>query len=161
MQLSSNFMSFKGKGLCEQILELQKTDHKIKSCTRPFCLKDFFSQSRNLLYKTSFLNKTGKPRIVKRSILQNQDLFLLFFISHYSLFMVSFYLEDRVIELVLKRKLTHINNKKRTAQVSIYFRCIFIVAKGSKDFNSKFQLLPSRLIYYTIIFVYDTGRIAK
>lgn len=26
--------------------------------------------------------------------------------------MVSFYLEDTVIELVLKRKLTHINNKK-------------------------------------------------
>lgn len=72
----------------------------------------------------------------------------------------AFFPEETVIEFVLKRKLTHINNKKHSLCVSI-FQMHFHCDQNSKDRNSKFQLLPSRLIYYTIIFVYDTGRIAK
>lgn len=61
-----------------------------------------------------------------------QDLFLCLFISNYTFFRHGFYAEETIIELVLKRKLTHVNNKNEQPYVHVYFSDISALNKDSK-----------------------------
>jgi len=97
---------------------------KILVCSRPFHLNKGHFQS--LFCMKIFFSTGDAQRIAERSLNYRTVIYFVVLHLHYSLFIASFYPVETVIELVLKRKLTHINNKKGSLYVYIFqllFHC--------------------------------------